>query len=96
MKPRLLPPAELEMLEAAMFYESQVSQLGVQFLDQIDAALVSILQHPNVGTLIRSGIRKRRVHRFPYSLLYRIDPDEIVILAVAHQHRRPDYWVDRS
>jgi len=41
------------------------------------------------------GIRKRPVHRFPYAVLYRVDPDEIVVVAVMHQRRRPDYWRSR-
>jgi hypothetical protein len=36
------------------------------------------------------------VHRFPYGLLYRVDPEEVIVLAVAHLHRHPTYWVGRS
>lgn len=33
--------------------------------------------------------------RFPYGVIYATDPEEIVILAIAHMHRRPGYWRDR-
>lgn len=34
--------------------------------------------------------------RFPYALIHRTPPDEIVIVAVAHTSRRPGYWRDRE
>ena len=45
---------------------------------------------------INAGIRRSLIRRFPYSLLYRVDPDEIVILAVMHQKRHPAYWLSRK
>jgi hypothetical protein len=44
---------------------------------------------------IQPHFRRRLIHRFPYGLIYRIDPDEIIILATMHPHRHPDYWIDR-
>jgi hypothetical protein len=44
----------------------------------------------------RGEIRKCLLHKFPYKLLYSIEADHILILAVAHQHREPEYWTDRS
>jgi hypothetical protein len=45
--------------------------------------------------VIRNNIRRRLIHRFPYALLYRIDPEEVIIQATMHLHRHPDYWIDR-
>jgi plasmid stabilization system protein ParE len=45
--------------------------------------------------MVGNGMRKRLVHRFPYALLYRVEPAEVVIVAVMHQRRRPDYWLGR-
>ncbi len=36
------------------------------------------------------------LHKFPYKLLYALEHDHIVVIAVAHQHRKPDYWADNS
>ena len=44
---------------------------------------------------MRGDVRRRLIRRFPLGVLYRIDPDEIVILAVMHLSRRPDYWHGR-
>jgi len=96
MKPvRFLRPAELELLDAAQYYEFQASGLGNEFLDKIDAAILDIREAPERWPIIRSNIRRRLVRRFPYALLYRVEPDAIIILATMHLRRRPDYWLGR-
>jgi len=92
---RFLRPAEMEMLDAARYYESQASGLGADFLDKIDQAVTDISEDPQKWPIIRFQIRRRLIHRFPFGLLYRIDPDEILIIATMHLHRHPDYWIDR-
>ena len=93
---RFLDPAERELLDAAVYYQRQSQGLGIDFLDKIEAASDDIAQDPERWPPIRQGVRRRLIHRFPYALLYRIDPTEVVILAVMHLHRRPDYWIDRQ
>ncbi len=84
------------MFDAAAYYELQVPGLGEAFLDRVDSATAEIAQNPERWPIIDSNIRRRLLPRFPYGLLYRVDPDEVVILAVAHLHRRPWYWVKRG
>jgi plasmid stabilization system protein ParE len=96
MKPvRFILPAENEMLDAALFYQKQAHRLGLDFIEKIEAAAVDIARDPELWPVIQHGVRRRLLQRFPYALLYRIDIGEIVILAVMHLHRRPDYWIDR-
>lgn len=96
MKPvRFLRPAELEMLDAAKYYELQATGLGDDFLDKIDVAIQDIGSNPERWPIIGNNVRRRLVHRFPYALLYRVDPDEVVVQATMHLHRRPDYWFSR-
>lgn len=96
MKPvRLLLPAELELVGAAKYYESQAPGLGGAFLDKIDSAIRDIETNPERWPVIRNNIRRRLVHRFPYAVLYLANAEEIVVLAIAHLQRRPDYWVNR-
>jgi len=83
------------MLDAAKYYELQATGLGDDFLDKIDAAIQDIGANPERWPIVRANVRRRLVHRFPYALLYRVDPNEIVIQATMHLHRRPDYWIDR-
>ena len=92
---RFLRPAELELLEAARYYELQAPGLGNDFLDKVASAVQDIEAHPERWPVIRQNIRRRLVHCFPYGLLYRIDADEIIVLATMHLHRHPDYWLER-
>lgn len=93
---RFLRPAEVELVSAARFYESRAPGLGDAFLDKVDAAIRDIAEAPERWPVLQSGVRRRLLHRFPYGLLYRVDPDAVVVLAVMHLRRHPTYWLDRS
>lgn len=95
MNVRFLGPAEREMLEAAIYYEIQVENLGENFLDIIEAAVAEIAENPKTWPDIEQGIRRRLVRRFPYAVLYAIHENEIIIVAVMHQKQKPHYWMDR-
>jgi len=92
-----LAVAETELNEAAGWYESQKPGLGVQFLDEVDRARDLIETFPTAWPKISRNIRRCRLSRFPYGLLYhyQADASEILIIAVMHLHRDPDYWKDR-
>jgi plasmid stabilization system protein ParE len=92
---RFLHPAELEMLDAARYYELQAPGLGEDFLNKIEQAVKDISEDPEKWPIIHIQIRRRLIHRFPYALLYRIDPDEVLIIATMHLHRHPEYWIGR-
>ena len=86
-----LLPAEEEMTEAARFYESRAENLGAIFLSRVEKAIQEISENPMACPVIRAEIRRKLVVRFPYGVLYRIDPDEIVIIGIMHLRRRPNY-----
>jgi plasmid stabilization system protein ParE len=90
-----LQPAEEEMVEAARFYERRHAGLGFDFLAEIERAIARMREYPEAGRPVRAGTRRRLLRRFPYGLLYRADAEEIVIVAVMHLRRRPDYWRTR-
>jgi len=89
------PEAFEEMLESARFYEGRVEGLGRDFLAAVEETTRRIAQFPEAAPTERSGIRKRLVLGFPFSILYQRQEDVIFITAVMHQHRRPGYWKDR-
>jgi len=95
MKFRFLTPAEAEMMEAATYYEMQVERLGINFLDIIEAAVVDIAENPEIWPEIEQGIQRRLVRRFPYSILYAVYDNEVIIVAVMHQRQKPRYWMGR-
>jgi len=88
--------AESELWDAALYYESHRPELGIRFLNAVDAGLAAILDHPRRWPEIDAGIRRYRLERFPYALVYRQVADDVVeIIAVTHLRRRPGYWQDR-
>lgn len=90
---RFLSPAEDEMSEAALFYESV--GLGHDFLDDVQQRIDRLCRYPKSGTRIDPKLRRMLLHRFPLSIIYFEEPDAIVIVSVAHHRRRPDFWQSR-
>ena len=95
MKIEFLPIAETELDKAYHWYESQQPNLGVQFLNEINQSLKRITAYPEALVKITPDIRRCLVKRFPYGVLYGIDSDKIIVVAVMHLHRKPDYWLSR-
>ena len=87
--------AELELNEAADFYDLRDPGLGGAFLDEVERGLDQIVKHPEAAAQAQGAVRKRILARFPYSIFYSIHEDQVRILAIAHQKRRPFYWRGR-
>jgi plasmid stabilization system protein ParE len=82
-------------MEAARYYESQVPALGAAFLKEVRRASGAIASYPEAAAIVRGHTRRRLLRRFPYGVLYRVDPQEIVVVAVMHLRRKPGYWLGR-
>ena len=90
-------PASEELVAAIRWYEHRRSGLGVEFYDAIVAAVGLIQEHPEIGIARGSGdARHILVRRFPFGIVYRIRPDDLYVVAIAHTSRRPGYWKSRS
>ncbi|HEV3456441.1 MAG TPA: type II toxin-antitoxin system RelE/ParE family toxin [Thermoanaerobaculia bacterium] len=100
-KPLLLEPeASRELEDAARWYEERRSGLGQRFLDAVASTLDRIVLYPAAGApvpyvAIELAVRQAPVNRFPYHVVYLEMPEELRILAVAHDRRRPGYWLER-
>lgn len=92
---RFLLPAEEEMTEASQFYEAASAGLGTDFLDDVQRVITAVCESPLLGVEVRGKLRRVLLHRFPFSIMYSVEADAIVIVAVAHQRRRPNYWRSR-
>jgi len=92
----LLPLARLELQEARQYYDLQQPGLGQRCIQDFKAAARRIVRWPLACPLERGEIRKCLLERFPYKLLYALRDENILILAVAHQHRQPDDWAERQ
>lgn len=97
---RIEPEAGEELEHAALWYDVEQPGLGTEFLDLVVAALERVRQWPEVGPAVQGVVAEVRVRRltlarFPYSIVYVLHRDAIHVVAIAHNHRRPDYWHDR-
>jgi len=90
-----LSVAEVELAEAAQYYDEQQPSLGRDFLDAVRVATAAIQRNPELWAFYEKPVRAYRVQPFAYRLLYRELPDRIQIVAVAHVSRRPGYWKTR-
>lgn len=87
--------AEDELLDELGYLEFQAGGLGRRFFAEVRRTESLISQFPQLAEEIRPGIRKRIIQKFRYSLIYSIEKDGLLILAVAHHSRRPGYWLSR-
>jgi plasmid stabilization system protein ParE len=95
LKTEFLPEADEEFREAARYYESEAPGVGIAFVVEVHKTVADIVGFPLAVQIVRLDIRKKVLRHFPYNVLYSIEPDKIVIVAVAHQRRRPNYWRNR-
>ena len=95
MNVRFLSLTEQEIDEAVAWFDGQVEGKGTEFLDDLDRVIRRVKAYPFASTEIEPDIRRCLFTRFPYSLVYGIEEQTIVVIAVAHYRRIPGYWVDR-
>jgi hypothetical protein len=88
--------ADLELNEAARYYESKVNGLGFAFLSEVERVIEQIETNPESAPRILKAIRRKLLRGFPYSIMYSLVNDSIRILAIANEKRRPFYWRERQ
>ena len=89
--------AETELAEAIAFYTERAStSVAIAFLAEFTRAARLVAENPGLGTRTSRERRLFPLHRFPYSFVYRAEEEGIRIGAVAHQSRRPGYWLTRK
>ena len=88
--------ARQELEDAVRYYELEYSELGHRFKEEVRKAALRIAEYPQAWSIERGDVRKCLLHKFPYKLMYSVEKDHILVIAVAHQHRKPDYWVGRD
>jgi plasmid stabilization system protein ParE len=93
---RFLPEARHELRDSADYYEQQQTGLGRRLWQEVDEHLAWILSHSEVPRLRPGGYQRVNLRVFPFYLAYIGRGETIWILALAHAHRRPQYWIDRK
>lgn len=87
--------ADDELLTEIGYLEARRPGLGRRFFEEVKRAETLIAQFPEAGEEVRPGIRKRLLRTFRYSLIYSVEAEGPLILAIAHHSRRPGYWSKR-
>jgi plasmid stabilization system protein ParE len=96
------PAAAAEVVVAQAWYENESTGLGDRFLAAFEAAVRRAMRWPKSGRPVEIAPdgtivnRKTPVGGFPWAVGYEVSDDKLIVLAVFHQHRRPDYWTDRT
>jgi plasmid stabilization system protein ParE len=91
----LRPEAELDMEEAALWYEVERQGLGDRFVSELSRLFVRITESPRQFPVVEEGARRGLLHRFPYAVYFLLEEDTATVLAVIHQRRHPDRWKRR-
>ena len=90
------PAAEAEHLEMVGYYESKRPGLGASYLVEFENIMSDVCKSPRRCPIDQKpDIRRRRMMKFPFTVLYREMTGSIQILSVAHHRRRPAYWLGR-
>lgn len=92
MKLTFAPRAFDELAGALAWYAERSLDVARSFQREVDGAVALLLVHPLMGAPGARGLRRLPLRRFPYTLHYRADSQELLVVAVAHQRRRPGYW----
>lgn len=96
MKLSVSPAAQRELVEAAIFYAERADkELGLALIAEFEHALELLSANPELGATWRGSTRRLPLRRFPYNLVYQLRPQELRVIALAHQRRRPGYWGGR-
>ena len=95
MSVRLLDVARRELREAVDWYAAQAPGLGDAFLIEALRALDLIESYPDAWHPLTGDVRRCRFRRYPYGVVYTCVEHDVLVLAIAHLHRRPGYWRER-
>jgi toxin ParE1/3/4 len=90
------PEAQADLAETQKWYEERATGLGRQFVEAVDDTLVSITNNPQAYPAVRNVVRRALTKRFPYGVLFLVEEDTVVVLAILHQARDPELWSRRA
>jgi len=77
------------------WYEARSSGLGERFISEVEKAIDRLRENPKLFAKVHKGIRRSPVLRFPYGVFFREEEERVVVMAVAHLRRDPDFWKQR-
>jgi toxin ParE1/3/4 len=92
---RFLPASRQEFLAEVRYYNAEQPGLGLRFSEAVEDCIARSLAFPGTGSPGPAGTRRMFLKGFPFAVVYRREPEEIVVFALAHHRRAPGYWQAR-
>ena len=92
---RFLEAASAEFEAQIGYFDEQLAGLGDRFDAEVRSAIALVREHPQIGRAVAKHLRKLRLRKFPFNVIYALDAEEVVIVAIAPHRRKPNYWRDR-
>lgn len=89
------PEAEAEYLTSLTWYRERSLHAAISFEREFQLTIRKIEKFPQRWPLYFDNCQRYILCQFPFSVVYRAFPSRILIVAVAHGHRRPGYWTGR-
>jgi hypothetical protein len=90
------PSVTTEITSSFLWYEEQAQGLGDDFINELEMAYAAIIEFPHTWPLFQNGFRRFLLTKFPFSILYKQTSDSLYIVAIMHNSRKPNYWLERS
>jgi len=88
--------AQRELDKAVEYYEDCQVGLGLEFAQEVYAAIARVIQFPDAWAPMSRNTRRCLVNRFPFGIIYQVKSRDVRIIAVADLRRGPQYWGDRE
>lgn len=95
MKVSLLSPAAEEIARAIERQRERAPEAARALEAELDRSIGLIVENPLIGSVSPSDTRRVLLRRFPYSVVYRVLEDRLLVVAFAHHRRAPNYWTKR-
>ena len=95
MKYEFHPEALEEYQQATLWYSQRERKVALQFVETIEEAIRRVVEAPTRWRIVEDDIRRCLTRVFPYAILYTIEKDYLLIVAVMHCSRKPGYWKHR-
>ena len=96
MKVEFHPAAEVELAAAVEVGEARAPGLGAELLHEVRRVAALVSELPDIGEPLDQRHRRFPLRRFPFALMYQVNNDRLLILAIAHRRQRPGYWRERG
>ena len=93
---RIREEARAEFLHETEYYSTKREGTGRRFREAVNASIALIRRFPTGGAPGPANTRKTKVKGFPFTVVYRDEPSEIIVFAIAPDRQQPGYWLSRA